>query len=271
MTPSNGVVLLRLHGPMQSWGIHARGRNNAHRTTHTHPTKSGTIGLVANALGRDYADPIGDLAGLRFGVRVDLAGRLEVDYHTTGAGAFPLLPREAQLDTRWRARARTGRVTLCGDEYVAPADVRYDPLATSLTAIAGNAVVTWDWYLADASFLAALHGPMTLVEQIADALSRPRRPLYLGRRGYLPSHSILAGTSEGSSLLDAFVMAPRVARSRPGPLRAWIEPMQRADVDAGAAVPASDQPVSFDGPGVRGARLELAVTVEPPNLVEGPP
>jgi len=73
------TVLLRLAGPLQSWGASSKfGR----RTTEREPTKSGVIGLVAAALGRRREDNIDDLAKLKFGVRIDQAGRVMGDYHT---------------------------------------------------------------------------------------------------------------------------------------------------------------------------------------------
>ncbi|RBP65568.1 CRISPR-associated Cas5e family protein [Brevibacterium sanguinis] len=73
------TLLLRLAGPMQSWGM--RGRFTR-RTTELQPTKSGIVGLVAAAMGRRRTDPIEDLANLRFGVRVDQPGRLMRDFQT---------------------------------------------------------------------------------------------------------------------------------------------------------------------------------------------
>jgi len=72
-------LLLRCVGPMQSWGSRSRFQE---RDTEREPTKSGIVGLLCAALGRDRADPLDDLAALRMGVRVDLEGRLEIDYHT---------------------------------------------------------------------------------------------------------------------------------------------------------------------------------------------
>src|ERR1700712_1573639 len=115
-----GCVYLRLEGPMQSWGNHARGANRAHRTTHSRPTKSGVIGMVANALGRDFADCIDDLTALEFGVRADVPGRLEVDYHTAGDGTFPLFPAEAYRNRKWSRRVNSGRMMLNEGEYVGP-------------------------------------------------------------------------------------------------------------------------------------------------------
>lgn len=73
------VLLLRLAGPLQSWGDASRFTK---RHTRTEPTKSGVIGLLAAAQGRRRTDPIEDLAALSFGVRVDQRGRIERDFQT---------------------------------------------------------------------------------------------------------------------------------------------------------------------------------------------
>jgi CRISPR system Cascade subunit CasD len=73
------VLLLRLTGPLQSWGDASR---FTARHTRTEPTKSGVIGLLAAAQGRRRTDPVEDLAALAFGVRVDQRGRIERDFQT---------------------------------------------------------------------------------------------------------------------------------------------------------------------------------------------
>ncbi len=73
------TLLLRLAGPMQSWGVSSR---FTVRDTGREPSKSGVVGLLAAALGRPRHAPISDLAALRMGVRVDREGRVEVDFHT---------------------------------------------------------------------------------------------------------------------------------------------------------------------------------------------
>lgn len=73
------TLLLRLAGPMQSWGTRSRFDE---RDTELEPSKSGVIGLVCAALGRDRHEDISDLAALRMGVRVDQPGVLRRDYHT---------------------------------------------------------------------------------------------------------------------------------------------------------------------------------------------
>ncbi|MBW3084715.1 hypothetical protein KEM60_00904 [Austwickia sp. TVS 96-490-7B] len=73
------VLALRLAGPLQSWGDSSR---FTQRLTRSEPTKSGVLGLLAAAGGRRRTDPIEDLAGLKFGVRVDQPGRIVRDFHT---------------------------------------------------------------------------------------------------------------------------------------------------------------------------------------------
>jgi len=76
----SGVVVLRLSGPMQSWGTRSR---FIHRDTESEPSKSGVIGLVAAALGRPRNADLSDLAGMSMAVRIDAPGHAEVDYQTT--------------------------------------------------------------------------------------------------------------------------------------------------------------------------------------------
>jgi len=75
------VLLLRLAGPMQSWGMQSRFTN---RDTGLEPSKSGVIGLLCAALGikRDDQIRIKELADLKMGVRVDRQGIVKRDFHT---------------------------------------------------------------------------------------------------------------------------------------------------------------------------------------------
>jgi len=73
------TLLLRLQGPMQSWGTTSRFDE---RDTQLEPSKSGVLGLICAALGRDRSAPVDDLAALKMGVRVDNEGALLSDYHT---------------------------------------------------------------------------------------------------------------------------------------------------------------------------------------------
>jgi CRISPR system Cascade subunit CasD len=73
------TLLLLLAGPLQSWGTTSRFDR---RETDQEPSKSGVLGLVCAALGRERAAPLDDLAALRLGVRVDRPGVLRYDYQT---------------------------------------------------------------------------------------------------------------------------------------------------------------------------------------------
>lgn len=73
------VLLLKLAGPLQSWGADSR---FTERKTRHEPTKSGVIGLLAAALGRRRTEPVDDLASLCFGVRIDQPGYYECDFQT---------------------------------------------------------------------------------------------------------------------------------------------------------------------------------------------
>ena len=88
------TLVLRLSGPMQSWGTSSR---FVYRATDPQPSKSGIIGLLAAALGRRRSDPIEDLLKLKFGVRIDQEGRVMRDFHTArtldGSETMPLSER----------------------------------------------------------------------------------------------------------------------------------------------------------------------------------
>ena len=73
------VLLMRLTGPMQSWGTRSRFSN---RDTGMEPSRSGVIGLLCAALGRPREAPLDDFRPLKMAVRVDREGRLMRDYHT---------------------------------------------------------------------------------------------------------------------------------------------------------------------------------------------
>ncbi|WP_229117654.1 type I-E CRISPR-associated protein Cas5/CasD [Enemella evansiae] len=83
--------MLRLAGPLQSWGDGSRFQ---YRNSRRAPTKSGVLGLLAAAQGRRRTDSIEDLLNLRFGVRVDQPGVVMTDYqtaHTRGPDKAPVV------------------------------------------------------------------------------------------------------------------------------------------------------------------------------------
>jgi len=109
------VLLLRLAGPMQAWGDSSR---FTRRDTRMIPTKSGVLGLLAAAEGRRRTDPIEDLAGLRFGVRVDQPGQLQRDFqvavNTDTGHSMPLSYRYYVADAVFLAGVEGDRSLLEG-------------------------------------------------------------------------------------------------------------------------------------------------------------
>lgn len=164
------LVLLRLAGPMQSWGTQSR---FSIRDGASEPSKSGVVGLLCAALGRPRSEPVDDLAAVRMGVRVDLPGVARVDYQTAGG---------------------THRV---GERYgVIKAD-----------GSRGETVTSRRHYLADADFLVGLESDDALVEQLRDAVEQPRWQLFLGRKSYLPATPVLVGVRD-DALEEALRVEP---------------------------------------------------------------
>lgn len=110
------TLLLRLDGPIQSWGISGR---IAIRDAGNEPSKSGVIGVLAAALGRDRSEDVSDLAALRMGVRVEREGRLDVDY--SASASWPSnnknVPRKV-LIWRYFLSGAAFLVALEGDEQL---------------------------------------------------------------------------------------------------------------------------------------------------------
>lgn len=73
------TLLLRLTGPMQSWGSDSQ---FIIRETHLDPTKSGVVGLCCAALGWERSLDLSPFIPLRMGVRIDKPGKIEKDFQT---------------------------------------------------------------------------------------------------------------------------------------------------------------------------------------------
>lgn len=192
------VLLLRLSAPLQSWGDSSR---FSRRQTRQEPTKSGVLGLLAAAQGRRRTDPVEDLAGTSFGVRVEQPGRLQRDFQT--------------------ARSLDGTRTM--------------PLS-------------YRFYLADAVFLAGVHGDPELLAGLEQAVRAPAYPLFLGRRSCPPAGAVCLGLRDGA--LD------QVLRDEPWHAALWhrrteaprvaLELVRDATDPAEVGELVRDQPLSFD-------------------------
>lgn len=251
------VLLIRLAAPIQSWGVASR---FALRDTHSRPTKSGVLGLCAAALGRSREADLTDLAQLTFGVRADQPGTPLRDYHTVGGGKVPLRPRDLFTDHRRASAATTatadqpgntfGRHSLQG-WYGAPKKVATDPVSGALVSgeVRRTAMITERWYLADAAFLVGLQSDdQALLNQLAHALERPKRLLWLGRKACPPSGQLALGVVPGDlrEVFAATRLLPTLDEpTGPAPTRrpwAWFE----CGHSAPGARQLRDQPVRFD-------------------------
>lgn len=118
------VLVLTLAGPLQAWGSSSRFTT---RATDDAPTKSGVIGLLAAARGLRRTDPLEDLLGLRFGVRIDQPGEPLRDFQTArsldGATAMPLSYRFYRADARYLVglEGEQGLVELLAEVLARPA------------------------------------------------------------------------------------------------------------------------------------------------------
>lgn len=202
------TLLLRLVGPMQSWGTTSRFDQ---RDTGKEPSKSGIIGLIAAALGidRENWNDLEPLVQLRMGVRHDRSGVPKRDYQTAGC---------ANVDTIIKA---------------------------DRTQAKDGGVVSTRYYLADAAFLVGLESDgRELLGRIHDALSNPIWPLALGRKSYVPSEPIwMADAVQDASLREVLARWPWIAT-----LRKWeklpdklLMSCESAD---GSGVLKMDQPLS---------------------------
>ena len=211
------TLLLRLEGPLQSWGLRARWEE---RDTAFEPSKSGIIGLLGCALGlhRDN-DRLREISEqLTMGVRVERQGQLLLDYHTTGGG----FPGGNQLTsgTRYSNEAYVGGVL----SSKAPRQGRYMVKITNKTKTP-ETDVSKRFYLMDAIFLVALCGPEPLIAQLADALQNPVWPLFLGRKACVPTTPLFVGLGSYATLQEALEDQPLSERAEPhnGPLRLILE------------------------------------------------
>jgi CRISPR system Cascade subunit CasD len=110
------VLLIPLAGPMQSWGTRSRFQE---RDTEREPSKSGVIGLLCAALGRDRKEPIDELTALKMGVRVDREGLLKKDFQTTqNIIVADMNSWEDQISNRYYLADAAFLVGLEGDEQV---------------------------------------------------------------------------------------------------------------------------------------------------------
>ncbi|UJP04043.1 MAG: type I-E CRISPR-associated protein Cas5/CasD [Nitrosomonas sp.] len=202
------TLLLRLVGPMQSWGTTSRFDQ---RDTGKEPSKSGVIGLLAAAMGIDRENWIDlePLTHMSMGVRHDRPGVPKRDYQTAGC---------ATTDTIIKADGKPAK---------------------------GGGVVSQRDYLADAAFLVGLEcDDRVLLERIYAALQNPVWTLALGRKSYVPSEPIwIENGLQDAPLHEVLARWPWISSTRE-----WEKPPEQFlisfESDEGSGVLKMDQPLS---------------------------
>ena len=213
------TLLMRLAGPMQSWGTRSRFDD---RDTERLPSKSGVLGVLCAARGlpRDAPDErLRELTSLRMGVRLDRPGALQADYHTVKP-----FPRRGAAPTR----------TSGSDKSVA--------------------FLTRRHYLADAVFLVGVDGPELLLEELHARLAAPAWPLALGRKSFPPGLPVyLRDGLRSARLEEALSEYPWLPLLHEAVPEAWprrsMPPTLEAEVEClpgEAGEPRQDVPLSFN-------------------------
>ena len=237
------TLFLRIEGPFQSWGVNES--KFVIRRSSEAPTKSGVIGLILAAMGvsRGEADIqwLPEMSKLAMAVRIDRPGIRWWDYHTVGAGM----------------RMRT---------------------AETADSTKPGAMLTRREYLCDASFLVALQGSSSLINEIRLALENPRWTPYLGRKSCPPSRPLLdlrdsSGSYENlETALSSKQWSPRLKTDAlPEKLKCFIEwkPTVSQQVAPFEATTHYDVPITLSPP-AHGPRFVLTtlLCVKPDGQVE---
>lgn len=192
-------LLLRMEAPLISFGGMAI---DAIRHTDAFPGRSMVTGLLGNALGYHHAqhEELERLQErLHLGVRRDLEGSRLTDYQTVDLGQSHLV--ESGWTTYGRVEARRG-------------------------AFSTGTHQRYREFHVDASFLVAVAllpaDEAPTVQDLAAALDRPARPLFLGRKSCLPSVRINEGVVVADSIEHALLSARPSPRAGGTEVRLWL-------------------------------------------------
>jgi CRISPR system Cascade subunit CasD len=181
------ILLLRFDAPLMSFG---GVMVDQHGPTERFPGLSLLAGLFGNALGYSHgdADALEDLqARIDYAARWDVAPKALLDYHTVDLGQEKM--REPGWTTHGAPEHREG-----GPDAKYGTHIRYRH------------------YWADGVMTLAVSLRDTgepSVAALAEALARPVRPLFIGRKTCLPAAPLLLRRIEAEHVLDALRREPR--------------------------------------------------------------
>lgn len=203
-------LLLVLEGPLLAFGAEAV---DARGVVGDFPTTSMLTGLLANALGwrrEEHEQHTRLQARLVFAARIDREGTRLTDFQTAQLG---------KDDRGWTTRGSPEGRSGGAGTYASPHIRRRDFDADKRVVVALR--------------LDPADEPPTIAD-IAAALENPARPLFLGRKPFLPSCPILAGVVEAEGPVAALagvapegraathrVLLPGTEAPAPGDERRW--------------------------------------------------
>ncbi len=177
-------LLIRLSSPLIAFGGETIDNFGVIRDF---PALSMVTGLFANALGWDRGDDVLHnrlQERLRMGARLEAPGSRLTDFQTAQLGA-----NDKAWTTWGTAEERRGGAA----SYESP-HLRFRDYHADLTALLAVRLEPAD--------------EAPTLDAIAQALDRPQRPLFIGRKPCLPVGRLVAGWVEADSILHALQLAP---------------------------------------------------------------
>jgi len=184
---TNGTLLIRLQGLMQSWDTQKTFRDKG---SGSYPSKSGVCGLIMSSMGvtsrrinDENREVIKSIFSLSMGVRIDNRGKILKDFHTA-----------------------SGFITLDGSTK-------------------DNPEISNRYYLNDANFLVALNGDIKLLAKINEKLKHPIFHQFLGRKCCVPSSYIWIpdGLKTGVSIEEALKNEPYLKNKQTKKIKLVLE------------------------------------------------
>jgi CRISPR system Cascade subunit CasD len=161
MSTETAALVLRLQGPMQSWGFNSQFNR---RDTSLFPTKSALVGLCCAAMGFDRGSEEEKTALLKF------AETKLVCF------AIPCKQKNKEVAVK--------RI----QDYHTVQNTR-----DAKGNIKNDAVLTYRQYLNDAGFIVLLEGDKEFLGRIAEGLQNPVWGVWFGRKACIPSAPVFAG------------------------------------------------------------------------------
>lgn len=218
MTTDRAYLLLRLEGPLQSWGDRSRFWQ---RGTLPFPTKSGVLGMLfcACGLGGSQKERLALCNALPMTV-FELSGKAEKSF----LNDMQMIGSAYDEDDPW--------------EFL------FVPkTSTGKKPTSGGPKITYRRYLQDASFAVILEIPENYREEFASGLRFPKWDVYLGRKSCAPTRPVFQGVFE--TYEDALLSLTTSLRSDDGEQQSLVAEVSETTSEDPEGMLLYDVPVEF--------------------------